>query len=336
MAKKFPYLEVSGSYYEVGFKIGGFLKDKIQERIGLRRESTHNYKDYLGQIGPYKEEAQKTFPKLIEELRGYADGAGVSFDECFLANTREVFDYYISQWEKRHGPDHCTIVVSLGENKTVVGHNEEDWLPEAIDDLYVLKANINGVSFMGLNYITELSGNSASLNSCGLVQCINTLYSDNRVGVPRNFLARAVLECTSLDETEKLIEGTKRASGFNHVLVKDREIRNVETLSRAVGVQRISGQVCAHTNHFLSPKLEPFEKNSYPGTKRRLKRARELVRPSMKPAEMISLLSDSSDSEYPICNASETIGSVVIIPEEKEVWVCYGHPCAGEFVKYTL
>lgn len=336
MAKTFPYLEVEGTNYNLGYKIGSFFRKQIQARLEVRRQLTKEYTLALSQIEPYKEETKRAFPKLVEELEGYAKGADVPLEDCFLANTRELFDYLVIEWEKRRSPEHCTIAVSLGNDGSVVGHNEEDWLPEVIDDLYVLRARVDGVEFLGLNYFTELPGNSAALNSFGLVQCINTLYSETQVGVPRNFLARAVLECRTLDEADELIRKTKRASGFNHVLVQSGRIRNIETSSETIGVQKIEEHSYAHTNHFLSSEMKALEKNTNEGSRRRLKRAKELVGPGIGREGIIALLRDTNDAEFPICNAGETIGSVVILPEKEEVWICYGHPCAGEFVKYTL
>lgn len=332
MAKTFPYLEVSGTYREVGIAIGTKFRETIQSRIKFRRQTVKEYETYLGQIGPYLEESIKAFPNVIEEMKGIAEGANVPLEDYFLNNTYEIYDFDFEDFEKGH----CTIGVSFNKDGAIIGHNE-DWPPEAGmgDDLYILKATVNGTTFLGLNYAVEVPGTAAGINSHGLVQCINSLYLQSQIGVPKTIISRAILECKTLDEAESLILKTKRASGYNHVLVQDHIVKNVEIVGDLVDVQTKTDETFVHTNHVLSPELVHFEKFDSKSSVPRFDRATELIKNNMTKEEMVLLLSDTQNEQYPICNKG-TIGSLVIIPHPKEVWVCCGQPCPGEFVKYTL
>ena len=335
--KRFPYIEAAGTNYEVGLVIGGKFKEIIQKSVNQRKNRIPDYQKLILKTGLCFKATESAFPHLIEELKGMSDGAGVDIKDYFFMNNREVYDE-AEIWDSQFAvnPDHCTIAVSFGKNGTIVGHNE-DWSLEALNQMYVLKATIGGNTFLGLQYADTIAGVVATINNWGLVQCINDLYQINSgVGVPKNFLARAVLDCKSLDEVENLIKNTKRASGFNHVLVQGNEVRNFEIAGNQIDVIKTTDKPFVHTNHYLSDKIGHLEKFHTKSSEERYQRAKELVKPNMTEEEMKALLSDTKNNEYPICRADETVGSLVLLPNEKEVYVCYGHPCAGEYIKYQI
>lgn len=331
--KKFIVVEVSGSYKDVGNSIGEYFKKEIQANIKTRKRKIPNYTKYLEKTKAYYDLTKDTFPNLIAESDAIASSADVSISDYFFMNTREVYDI-AEEYDKKQAanPDHCTIAVSFNGG-AVVGHNE-DWSKEAKDSLYILKATIGDVSFTTLNYKPAISGVAAAMNSYGLVQCINDLYQTTQFGVPKNYLARAVLECRSLDEAEALIRSTKRASGFNHVLVQGMQVRNVEIAADEISVQKLIDKSYVHTNHYLSPEMKMLEKFHTKSSEARYKRAVSLVKNGMSFEDMKELLSDTGNKEFPICRSDDTIGSVIALPEKGEFWASYGHPCSNNYLSY--
>lgn len=70
------------------------------------------------------------FPHYIEELTAYAAASSLSLlDFWTLIN--------IDEWEGEE-EDHCTTMVTEGGR--LMAHNE-DWAPEAADDIWVVKKN---------------------------------------------------------------------------------------------------------------------------------------------------------------------------------------------------
>ncbi len=327
MNKTFPYLETKGNYEEVGTSIGTRFKERLQNYILKRKRTIPNYDQYIEQTRPYFDITQKYFPHLIGELDSIAKAAEISLQDLFFVNNREVFESFSLV-------GHCTIAVSFGSDGAIVGHNE-DWAIEELDDLYVLKATIGETTFLGLQYFEAL-GVSATMNNWGLVQCINDLSGSAQIGVPKNFIARAILECKTLDEAEDIIRKTPNASGFNHVLVQGDEIRNIEISGNDIAVEKVLKKNYVHTNHFLSLEMQTKSSLTVPSSIPRYNRAKELIRDGMTRKDMIELLSDKGNREFPICRQDETIGSVICIPKLNEVWICYDNPAVGEFKKYTL
>lgn len=327
---------MSGSHQEVGEFLGSTFRKNIQESIYRRRLEIKNYKNYLPKSQQCLDITKKCFPNLIIESESIAKAADIPFIEFFFLNNREVYDP-AEEWDRKNAvnPDHCTVVAGFDKNKLVIGHNE-DWSIDELDDIYILEVTIGTSTFIGLNYMFTVAGLSASMNSFGLVQCINDINQTNKIGVPKNYLARAILEAKTLDEAENLIRNTPKASGFNHVLAQNNEIRNIEIAGDHVCIQRVIGKPYAHTNHYLTDELKAFEKFHTKSSEERYKRASGLLKSNMSVQDIKDILSDTQNHEYPICRADETIGSAVFTPSELRSEFCYGHPCAGTYKEFLI
>lgn len=290
MSNQFPYLQVSGSHGDIGRAIGKEFAKRIISVVEKRRASLANYYTKLELVKPYYQQTCEVFPQLIEEMTEVAKVARVPALEYFFLSCPEVFTTAeIKAW---YGDDRlverCTTVVGFDAQKVVVGHNEDN-PPETDPDLYVLKATIGSTTFLGLHYATEIGGGAAAMNSWGLVQCINTLHTEHAMGVPRAFLARAVLECQTLDEAELLVRRVSRASGYNHVLVQGREVRNLESSPAAVGVVR-TDKAFVHTNHFVIPEMASQEAFHTQSSEERYTSSMSQLQPKMDEDDVSGIL----------------------------------------------
>lgn len=321
----FDYLEVSGSHEEVGFSIGKRFKTNIQKSIKSKQLRIKKYSEYLRRSEPYFKATAESFPDLIKEIKGISMGAHVELHDYFMNNCREVF--------LNDDSDHCTIAVNFDGSGAIVGHNE-DWVGASPEVLYILKASVGNTTFFGLQYKVVIPGVSAAINNWKLVQCVNDLNQKSRVGVPKNFVARAVLECKNLDEAERLIKNTKRASGFNHVLVQGKEVRNIEIAGDFLSVQKLVGRPYVHTNHYLSPELIKFETRRTENSLERYSKASQLIESANSVSGIEKLLSDDSNKNFPILRNDATLGSIIFCPEKDKAFISYG--TESEYKEYNL
>ena len=339
MIRTFPYLEIKGTHYEVGRAIGEMFRGKIQETIEDRKKTIPHYSLYLKKCERYAALTKQIFPQLMDELQGMADGAQIPFMDLFFHNCPEVYDKeLLIEWDREMAEteeEHCTIAVSFNEKGAIIGHNE-DWGIESLDELYILKATIGDTTFLGLDYASWLVGTSATMNNWGLVQCINELYQETSVGIPKAFVARAILECKTLDEAFNVIVNTKRASGYNHLLVQGDHVWDIEIAGRDIDIQKNEHKPYAHTNHCISKHMQEYQLFAKKNSIARFERATELLKPAMSFEDMKSLLSDTKNKKYPICRENVTIGSVIIEPKTFTMHVCYGMPSTGTFIPYEL
>lgn len=333
--KTFPLVEVTGTNDQIGLAIGETMKNQIQKEISERKINIKNYDQEITKTFPYLEVTKKYFPQYLDELKGIADGSGVTFQDIFFVNNQEVFDTSEEHDRQDIATDHCTITVSFGPHGPIIGHNED--MEGNLDVMYLLKAtDTKGNSFFGLNYATGLPGCAASINSHGLVQCINSLNQEAKIGVPKFFLARAILDAKTLAEAENIVRNTPRASGFNHVLIQENTVINIEVAGSDIDVQKVEGQPYVHTNHYLSPKLKSMETFRTKSSDARYATATQLIHNGMDSIEMKHLLSDTSNPEYPIRRQGETVGSLVFIPHQHLVQINYGPPNIDTFIDYSI
>lgn len=333
---KLPYFKVTGTHEEVGQYLGKNFRDKIQLAIKKRKSCIPHYDSYLSISQQCLNVTSKYFPHLLAETEAIANAAKVPLIDFFFMNNREAYDEAEAHDQQQSvNSDHCTVVAGFDNNNLVVGHNE-DWSLDAIDDLCILEATVSNTTFISLHYSTVIPGLSASMNNHGLVQCINDIYQINQIGVPKNYVARAILEAKTLDEAEKIIKNTPKASGFNHVLAQAYEIRNIEIAGNIIGLEKTINKPYIHTNHYLTRELQNLEKFHTKSSEARYTRGLQLLANQMTIDNVRSILSDTENKTFPICRPDETIGSAIFTPHNKKSFFCYGHPCAGEYVEYEL
>ncbi len=331
MENIFPVLEVKGNHRDLGFTIGHRFKKAIQDRIKSRKDNIPSYNKYLKKVDAYFQITKKYLPEIVDEIEAMSEGSGVSVKDLFFYNCREIYNLFINSSEN----DHCTTIVSQKNNSILVGHNE-DWILEGIEDLYILKANLGKTSILGLANNTLLPGDVAMTNSHGLVQCINKLNSESGLGIPKNFVARAVLDCENISEAVDLIKSIPLASGFNHVLVQKDKIINIEMATSKISINNIKSNTFVHTNHFLSPELQKIESFRSKSSEIRFNKATNLLKSKEHNLKNIfSLLSDTSNNCESICR-NETIASLVFSPKNNELWICRGRPDKGKYFKYSF
>lgn len=324
--KRFPIIRVEGSNYEVGIVIGRSRQKVIQKILAQNKKLFEkNFRKYLQQSETFLKQANKYFPQYVDELRGIADGAQVTFQELFLSNNREVanFDPMVS---------HCTIIGIPTEDGYLVGHNE-DWDADALTHLYILDATINGTKIFGLNYANNIIGASVAINGFGLVEAVNELsHQDTQIGVPKDFIARAILDCKKLEEIEDLMKNIPRAAGFNHVLVQGKRLWNIESSAKEYAIEKIDHKKYVHTNHYLT-ELRRIDTQKNEETRLRYDKVKTQLDKIQIVGDIKKLLSDRKGPE--ICREG-TIGSMIFDTSQRTAHIAYGQPTQESYYKISI
>ncbi|OGG14897.1 hypothetical protein A2875_02970 [Candidatus Gottesmanbacteria bacterium RIFCSPHIGHO2_01_FULL_46_14] len=326
--KRFPIVRAHGSHYEVGVAIGKMMRQPIINLLTREKASLgEKFVYYVDMLPSFIEITKRYFPQYMDEVRGIADGAGVDFQTLFSTNCREVVDYSGST----STADHCTIVTIPQSNQYIVGHNE-DWDAESIEILYIFDAVIDGVHIFGLNYGDSVMGDSISVTSHGLIQAVNDLqHQDAQLGVPKKFIARAILDCKTLEEAEDIMKKVPRAAGFNHVLAQGQRLWNIESSAKEYVIEKVELQKYVHTNHYVT-ELKRIDKGNQESEKRYAK-VKERLSDVNSIKDMKELLSDQTDPR--ICREG-TIGSVIFDMPNKVAHIAYGQPTPQAYVEYSL
>lgn len=311
--------------YDLGLQLGTHFKEAAQAKMDrIVRDEAWALK--LERSLEYLSLTREYFPHYVQEVEGYARGAGIDFLECWTRSLEDEFSFYRE--------DHCTSIVT--NDGKLISHNE-DWANDAADEICVLQKTIGNLTLLELNYFTTLGGNSASVNSFGYIHLINTLtHSDWQLGVPRNVIARFMSETKDPLQDFTRLKSLKRATGFNHNIISmDGRIWNIESTAKEQLLVEVASPF-VHTNHYLSEQLKPLEAEKAQSTFRRYEVASEQVRPHMSEQELTKLVSDTSQGPDLSLFNERTIARMIVDLEQRRAKIWLQREMAKGWVEYPL
>jgi len=355
MAKgRLKVVEVSGSYSNMGSKVGAACKREVRamladakETLGRRHLEWEPARANAGKHLPFVEDFSKD---QIEFMKGYAKGSGVPFEDLFVMFCLDEAGL-------------CTDIMVNGEATAdggVYSAHTEDWSVSSEEWLVLLKAKPKGgpsVLVMTLGGLEWIGG----LNSEGLTLTGNSLYqNDTRVGVPKLMVAPKALASKTIGQALTAATAPNRASSYNNNITHSSgEMYCVEGSATDFEVLYPSEGYLVHANHYLHPRMSKYETAFGGGGVRsiegasstvvRYHRALRLIRSQLGEVTKESLMEIMRDhvnrpgsicrhpnKDDPAHERCKTTFAVVLDPVEREMHLCLGNPCEGEFKAHRL
>lgn len=347
-------VEVSGTCRSMGAKLGEECADLAQAmmtalkaRLKIRGMDMVRGRSLSSRFLPYAEEFD---PEYVEFLKGYAEAADIRFEDLF---THFCLD------EKGF----CTDLAVNGDvtsDGSVLSAHTEDWDIDYAGHVVLIRARPKtGPRFMALSLCgAEID---CGMNEEGISFTGNSLYPDDmRVGVPKMFNARRVMESRSMGEAIRAAFPEKRASSYNHNLChRSGEMYSIEGTATDFAVIPADEGWLVHTNHYVSEAMLRHETvfsshsgrspGTAPSTLVRYHRARRLLRQHLGDVSvgvLKTILEDHFNHPRSICchvpdgadpeDRYATIFSVIFDLSRLEAHVCPTNPCAGEYETHTL
>ncbi|MDA3843129.1 MAG: C45 family autoproteolytic acyltransferase/hydrolase [Candidatus Kapabacteria bacterium] len=342
--KSFDFLEVRGSYYDIGFQIGSFfvknIKAVIQDRPGwienlleiVAKPAGRAFADEL------YNNVKKFFPHMYEELEGMAAGAKMDFEIIKLMSINSELNVF-----EKENPG-CSTIFYKDDKRIWHFHNEDGHMAYT-DRMFVLKAHPpSGVSYVSFVYPGMITGVGPSINSRGIILTTNYIASLNPLpGIPRYFLGRAILEAKSLDEAFKFASKTPRAFPWHHNImsVKDQKYISVETLPEGTVNKYEPNGFYLHTNHTIGDLTKDYAhqnleyKNSssvsrYEVLERKIEASGGKID---KPETVLGWLSSHENKPYSPCRhpagdvTGATLGTAFFDVKKGVLRLYKGNPC---------
>jgi isopenicillin-N N-acyltransferase-like protein len=351
-----PLIEVSGSNREMGRQIGEARREQVQHGIANARVLIDQsfstleltWDSALIQARKYLPFAEERYPQYVEEMRGIAEGANVSFDDVMALNTMEAVTTDALHLTR------CTSF-AVNEQRTADGHvlaaHNEDWIPEDENDVYVVSAKPKDEPpFLSMTYGGLLP--NVGFNAYGIAQLIDSVYpTDSRIGIPRLVVARAVLASRRISGAIGRTLVSHRAAGYNHLIVHESgEMYSVEVSARRFDILHGTDGYIAHTNHYLSQTMKEIEKDPEELLSSRVRyfRANRLLRETGAHTiqSLHAIQKDHVNLPNSICNHNisgidpldreSTIASLVIDLTAREMHIAWGNPCQNPYHTYHL
>ncbi|MBM9400331.1 hypothetical protein JUN65_01825 [Gluconacetobacter azotocaptans] len=287
-------LTVGGSAYETGVGMGVFGRDIVHAHLihtaGWAHVTAHRDDRRVGHM---RDQVQRLFPRQFAELHGMAHGLEVPFADLFAWNCRGDI------WAM--APEGCTTVMLPGPPITIA-HNEDGdpafrghcaWVRVKPDD---------GIAFSSFLYPASLPGHAFALNDAGLVQTVNNIrFRATAQGVPRMVLARAVLDCASLDHAIDLLRHAERAGGYHLTLAQagDPRLMSIEFSAHGCSVRTVTAPA-VHANHAVHPEQRHIPQIVTESSACRQRRGDELVTSGLAARDPLAVLRDRAGPGLPI------------------------------------
>jgi len=347
---RFREVVVEGPPRELGRQLGETAREEIRgfAEIALARVNKNvsiSRERALSIAARSAEYAERYSPDMMEELRGMADGSRVPIDDLMLLQVRNQFR-----------PEPSGGCTSLSLSGRVAGNHSslvaQNWDHDPGLDPFTIILTRRPTGKPALMNITQ-AGLIAYIgfNDAGIGLCLNTLPAPSReVGVPHYFTVRGIYESNSLQGAVAAVKRAERAIPANIMLTTPQGPADLEVTLENVCVLTDDGGVVTHTNHCLHSSLlavnEKFPEliESYP----RMRRIDALLRAGSGPMAMDAVkkaLADHDNYPFSICRHPnddaqtgfwQTVFSVIIEPQKRQMHVTRGTPCNHPYETYRL
>lgn len=257
------WVETSGSPGEIGYQYGRKLKDRLQEHCKNRTSDIYKrFKRDVIEKGRkvMLEVTEHEFPYIVEEMRGIAEGAEVSYDDYSLSVVSGGFSVF-----KEEGDSCSNVIFKQSNNGPLLGKTLDGTSPDM--GTFVVRL-INSEKENVVLCVTRIDGISTEtgLNDKGLGLGTSSIhfFTTNPRGIRRDLLLRPLLhECSNVEEGVQFLAAHPTIkSGYNYVMV---DIGG----NGAIGerspieyyVRRMEGKVIFCSNHTATTCIRKLEKS---------------------------------------------------------------------------
>ncbi|KAF4654491.1 hypothetical protein FOZ61_008239 [Perkinsus olseni] len=326
------YMDDVRGHFHFGYQVGYALRDHIQAAIKIDTAlmelvGWHRISDEAQEwLRLYSSSARKAYPRIHAEMRGLSRGTGLPMDTVLLANHRNEMKLLMARsnqsvaekWVERG----CTDVHWRRDGWVGWAHNEDyDW-PMSHRPGYIIYATVYDPieakvrqRWAAYTYPLGLSGLAVSVNSDGIVSTVNALYpTDLIVSCPvscNQHWGRQLWGGSSVRRPQLGDHRLSTGHGYNFANYREghQAVLYVETapggqlafrnLTREGG-----GRPTVHTNSYIF--LKGIAEDPGPSSSHRLTRFHQLAGDVEWPADLLKILSDSGDAEWPIFRDRES------------------------------
>ena len=268
----FPLVDVTGEAYERGLQHGRAVPERVAAGAAL-------YRAQLGHRGlddaTIDRLARSMLPQIeafdplcLDEMRGIADGSGVSLENVVTINCRTEMLYGFSRMKEeamRHDATEdgdCTGLVVLPKRsatgRLMHAHNW-DWREECVDSCIVLRIrNAKGPDILAFTEAGALARHGLNSHGVSLTGNAMSCHKDFQggPGAPVVLLRRRLLESTNLAHAMRTVWSARRYCSSNMILAQssatDGCCVSLEAAPDEVYWMLPQDDVLVHANHWLS------------------------------------------------------------------------------------
>ena len=353
MRNDLKIIVASGSPYEIGYEHGCQGKEEVLCSIETYKSMFKTYANLDWEEAKFRsrnyvEPINKYDPDLMEEIRGVADGAGVTLEDILALNARSEV---VMMGGSAIPSDGCTAMAVTPEvtkeRNTILAQNW-DWKGNQIKSLLVLK--IHQKNKPSITMVTEggIIG-KIGFNDAGIGVCLNALgTAGNPKGLPLHVILRGILNSCTISDAIQSINRVANACAANYLIASScGEAIDVEKSPSDFDVIYPYHGIMVHTNHYQTPRLRPADTTRFmaPDTFLRCGIATKMLMMEKGNITINSIKKilvnhkDYPDSicrhEYPMAAQGTqmcTVFSIVMDITAGKMELTFGNPCENSYV----
>ena len=342
---QFPLVEAAGSAYDMGYAHGAQAAPLIERYLGFIEKTTGRDRNALAAGAlTYVPFIEALSPAYLEEVRGLAEGAGMSFEEAMICQVRGAAAQRADQ-----ALEGCTAFAVTGEGtsggRTYAGQNQ-DLGPEFGDFGIVLRLSPGDGRPRLVTFTFAGQLGYMGMNERGVGHFANALGNAPwRPGLTHYPLKRRCFEMSSVDECVDLVRAHRTCSAGNMVFCDgDGSIADVEIRPEGVALYE-DDHACRrlHTNHYVSGEFSGHEDGNTPDSGPRLDRLRALVSAewgAITLERLQAFLADHEGDPGGICRhgarGSYSVAGYIADPGAGVLHVRRGLGCTGTWTDYAV
>jgi isopenicillin-N N-acyltransferase-like protein len=349
---RYPEIEVAGTPREIGRQIGeavgaeirGFCEAALGHVGRTLRMTRERAMAIVAASIPFAEDYGAS---MVEELRGMAEASRLKLEDLMFLQVRNQL--------RPEADAGCTSLSLAGRGVVRAGKLvAQNWDNDPALDPFTIVLTRRPAGKPALINLTQ-AGLIAYIgfNEAGIGVCLNSLPAPVRkLGVPHYFTVRGIFEADSLDGALDSVRRARRVIPANIMLTTPQGPADLEvTIDQVHVLRKAGGGGIAHTNHCLHPDLRQTNEQ-FPEliqSHARQRRIDSLLgfssgrEPSVENVK--TALRDHEDYPHSICRhtnddpetgAWQTVFSVIVEPEKRQMHVSRGTPCDHGYETYRL
>ena len=359
----FPLIEISGNAYKRGVQYGEQAKHLISKSVEIYQTRLEIHGSQISNLSPrvgkFIDFCSFFSQDHIDEIRGIAAGASLSFEEVLLINLRTeiVADARRDHNQSVAKSDGCTGVIVLparSASRKLIHAQNWDWLDSCKETGIVIRVlPEDGIPFLTF---TEAGGLARSgLNAAGISITANYLESDRdfqRYGVPLPFIRRQVLEHRHLAFAIRDIATTPKSCSNNMMLAhRDGWCTSFECAPDESFMVEPENGLLVHANHWVSAvaqsKLVDTGLRDSPDSLYRQSRVWQILEAKklIDREDVMQALSDKFGSPFSVCRdpssdeddeVFSTVATIMIDSTDEVMEICKAPYENTKFATYSL
>src|SRR5581483_2679524 len=355
---RMPLVEIAGEPRERGRQYGEQAREPIARSIGWYSEqftatASLQWGTVIENARRWEPLVEAYLPEALEEMRGIAEGAGVTYEEILALNGRgELSSGNPFESECDECSSYSILPDAAGDGRAYCGQNW-DWRSAILDTVVMLRIEQPGLPTIVMQVEAGQVGRQGA-NSAGIGLNANGLGArfGSRLGMPQPYIRRKILNSWDMNEALEAIFHSRQSLCTN-LLLSDRDgfAIDLETTPGRHGWGYPKDGVLVHTNHFryFVPKqiegtyrlVSPDSLYRADRLERALARSRETATSVAMRALIREALSDHFGYPSSVCNhpnpsdpwydQNETVASSIVDLTTGEYWIAHGNPCRNEY-----